>query len=105
MSLLLDGPRGNRIRLAPREQVKPIVADIFEGEAWSEELLDEILRQMDSNIGPPILGVRSLVGATTPPVAYAFPAPVVDPRLRYFQNAERNYVTRHSRRETPVALC
>ena len=57
--LVLDGYRGNRIQHVKREPVRPIVAQVLEKDDWNEAVLDEILRQMDLNVGPPMVDVRS----------------------------------------------
>ena len=93
---MLDGAHGNRIQIAPRERVKPLVAAILQGEDWNEAALDESLRQMDVNSGPPMIDVRSLIGASAHPLALAPRAPVVDPLLRFFLSVEQRYVKKHS---------
>ena len=45
ITVIMDGPRGNLIRMAPRQEVKAIVTQALQGESW-KEALENNLEQM-----------------------------------------------------------
>ena len=57
---LLDGPRGSRVQVAPRHEVKQLVAHTLHGQAWDEVALDIILQKIDLNTGPPMVDSLTL---------------------------------------------
>ena len=85
VSLLLDGRRGNLIKVAPRQEVKSIVTQALQGETWNELALEQILMQMDSNVGPPMLDVLSLKGLSSPPDPVALISVPTDMLIRHLQ--------------------
>ena len=91
MLVLLDGPRGNRAHVAPRQEVKNLVAQTLRGQPWDEAALDRVLAKTDSNAGPPMVDAAAflLSQPESAPPTLALVAPALDPFLQCFVEAEK----------------
>ena len=94
----MDGPWGNRVQVATRQEVKDLVARTLHGQSWDECALDIVLANIDTNTGPPMVDASALISPSqssgTSPMGLAPVPPVLGPLLQYFVGAERKHTAR-----------
>ena len=86
--------------MAPRHEIRDVVARTLHGRSWDERALDKVLAKIDANVGPPMIDASSFLVRDEATATATTLAPVttiqVDPILRYFVDAERKYAERHA---------
>ena len=91
------------MQVAPRYDVKDIVASTLHGQSRNEAALDRILEKIDSRAGPPMVDASSFENTHQLPTDPANVSPVpllLGPPLQYYVDAERGHTTRY----TPATL-
>ena len=94
------------MKVAPRQEAKQVVANTLRGQPWDEAALDRVLAKIDSNTGPPMVDASAflIVQPGTAPSTLAPIAPAIDPLLHLFVEAEKKFVGRIARSDTPTKI-